>query len=103
MGFVDREQFRRLFFKLNVEFKPSQIDAVFDCLNSSELYDDLQPSWIPVSEQLPGNDDVVMVTVNDFGNMFVSIDSYMGGEWFSFPKCVTAWMHLPKPYEVKEE
>ena len=39
MGLIDKESFRKRFFELNVEFRPSQIDAVFDCLNNSELVD----------------------------------------------------------------
>lgn len=61
------------------------------------------PSWIPVTERLPENDDVVMVTVHDFAGSFVSVDFYMHGEWRSFPEGVTAWAELPEPYEVKEE
>lgn len=33
---INAEQFSNLFWKLDVEFRPSQIDAVFNCLNSSE-------------------------------------------------------------------
>ena len=36
-GLIDKESFRKRFFELDVEFRPSQIDAIFDCLNSSEL------------------------------------------------------------------
>ena len=36
---IDAEQFRKKFFELDVEFRPSQIDAVLDCLEESELVD----------------------------------------------------------------
>jgi len=39
MGLIDTEQFRKKFFELEIEFRPSQIDAVFECLESSELVD----------------------------------------------------------------
>lgn len=37
---VDSEKFRKLFFELNIEFRPSQINAVFDCINNSKIADD---------------------------------------------------------------
>ena len=39
MSLIDGEKFRKKFFELDVEFRPSQIDAVFDCLGASELVD----------------------------------------------------------------
>ena len=39
MGLIDTEQFRKNFFKLDTEFRPSQIDAVFNCINNCELVD----------------------------------------------------------------
>lgn len=59
--------------------------------------------WIPVTERLPENDNVVMVTVHDFAGSFVSTDFYMHGEWYSFPERVTAWAELPQPYMEGEE
>lgn len=58
--------------------------------------------WIPVTERLPENDNVVMVTVHDFAGSFVSVDFYMHGKWYSFPDCVTAWAELPEPYGVED-
>ena len=115
MGFVDKEQFRRLFFKLDIEFRPRQIDAVFDCLNGSELYDDLQPNWIPVSKRLP--EDMKWVLCYCRGDQYLILRLH-GDEWYedvhglrsqnsycrAYMKAfVIAWMPLPQPYERKEE
>ena len=127
MGFVDKEQFRRLFFKLDIEFRPSQIDAVFDCLNSSELYDDVQPNWIPCSERMPEehewigtkrfgttiSDEVYVTFESPKGERFTKHLSFQNGKVSNFVQrkidafckgsVPIAWMPLPKPYEVKEE
>ena len=42
MALIDSELFRKRFFALNIEFRPSQIDAIFDCLGDSELATNLQ-------------------------------------------------------------
>ena len=51
---IDGELFRKKFFALEIEFRPSQIDAVFDCLESSEITElpSVRPErkkgeWIP--------------------------------------------------------
>lgn len=38
---VDAEKFIKAFYKLDIPFRPSQIDAVFECLKSSMVNDDL--------------------------------------------------------------
>lgn len=39
MRLIDVGTFRKHFFKLNEEFRPAQIDAIFDCVGNSELVD----------------------------------------------------------------
>lgn len=39
MILIDTDEFKKKFFELETEFRPSQIDAVFDCLCNSEILD----------------------------------------------------------------
>ena len=60
--------------------------------------------WIPVEEQLPENDDLVLVSCRTKkGQNNVNRAYYMGGSWHGSGTMsgVTAWMPLPAPYEGK--
>ena len=85
-------------------------DTAFSAL-LEELLDaqpivDIEPHWIPCSEQLPEDDRSKVVTLAN-GN--AEVGYYSNGDWWCVGDKVTlenqtviAWMPLPKPYEVKE-
>ena len=61
--------------------------------------------WIPVSERLPEECELVLCTAKDIDIVFVgryeNIDG-VGFRWFdydNFSMSVIAWMPLPEPYE----
>lgn len=69
------------------------------------------PQWIPVSERLPKNRQVVLIT-NCKGNvsfgMYRGIDGIIGGVYWWHWKAntsegVIAWMPLPEPYQEGDE
>lgn len=71
--------------------------------------------WIPVTERLPENEDIVLVTVSGLYNHLtfcnaIQLGSYWSdGEWFieGYPEwnnpSVVAWMPLPEPYREDDE
>lgn len=72
-----------------------------------------RPSWIPVSERLPKESSIYLVTMkadgdahleNMFPTRFVYLATYdaVAMHWGYGGMNVIAWMPLPKPYEVKE-
>lgn len=59
--------------------------------------------WISVSERLPNNEDVALVTVMGVQEEFTAMDYYdldfEAWERFSNDGEVLAWMPLPEPYK----
>ena len=100
-----------------------QICRRVDCANCCKDEDfkkwiDSQPKvgeWIPVSEELPEDEGLVLVTVNDKHNNLTFENALMTGcycyaegwilegyiDWVD-PN-VTAWMPLPEPYKEQNE
>jgi hypothetical protein len=80
----------------------------------------MMEKWIPVSERLPENDDIVLITMDDSitvrGVFFEQLSNELGffrdGAWhwaYESGECywpetthVTAWMPLPEPYKGDE-
>ena len=61
--------------------------------------------WIPVSERLPENDEMMLVTCRaKNGNVSVNRAYYMDGFWHGSGSMagVMAWMPLPEPYREEE-
>ena len=100
-----------------------QICGSTDCANCFSYEDfkewiDSQPKvgeWIPVSERLPEDDGLVLVTVNDKHNNLTFENALMTGcyccvegwilegylDWVD-PN-VTAWIPLPEPYKEQDD
>ena len=60
------------------------------------------PKWIPVSEMLPKAGEEVLVSGYDTYNKRVIIAKYQGEQYGFTCGLVSAWMPLPKPYELLE-
>ena len=72
---------------------------------AEEVRQNAEPRWIPVEERLPEDERYVLVTTVS-GN--VTEAKYWQKEGFWVLKglaimSVTAWMHLPQPYERSED
>ena len=67
---------------------------------------DFAPQWIPCSERLPENDELVLVTDDSGGVKTVDFDRCGQYEcskkrfWY-YTQNVVAWMPLPKPYRAE--
>lgn len=59
-----------------------------------------QTRWIPVSERLPEENEMVIVT-SEFGN--VTLSTYWKKSYFWDDNHVIAWMPLPEPYKAESE
>ena len=62
--------------------------------------------WTPISERLPENDEMMLVTCRaKNGNLSVNRAYYMDGCWHGSGSMagVTAWMPLPEPYREEDE
>jgi hypothetical protein len=75
------------------------IDA---CNGAIELLE--QTRWIPVSERLPEEEGLYLVSVkNDHERRYSKTCQYMGrNHWFA-RQDVEAWMPLPEPYKESEK
>jgi len=67
-----------------------------------------EPRWISISEQLPEDEEEVIVSIHDDSGDYTSSGWYaVAGDFWVVDNeanmCVTAWMPLPKPYEKEEE
>lgn len=83
--------------------KCTAIDACEMAIESLEQ----EPRWIPVSERLPENDEVVLGT-NSSNDLFETYTWDDCGElkWYAngcFDVPVIAWMPLPEPYKAESE
>ena len=66
-----------------------------------------QARWIPVSERLPGENGVYIVSYEDS----VRLLEWFNGKWFFYPSnpareetgTIIAWQLLPEPYKVESE
>ena len=63
-----------------------------------------EPRWIPVSERLPEEEGLYLVSVkNDHKRRYSKTCWYMGrNHWFA-RQDVEAWMPLPEPYKTESE
>ena len=62
--------------------------------------------WIPCSERLPGDDEIMLVTCQPKkGNPNVNRAYYMDGAWHGSGSMsnVVAWMPLPEPWKGADE
>jgi hypothetical protein len=68
-----------------------------------------EPRWIPVSERLPEENRMFLVTLVDKEDGCVCLEvvwySHVSGEWEEVPtgEKVIAWMPLPQPYKAESE
>ena len=86
-------------------------DEIIDIINSQPKVGE----WIPVSKELPEDDELVLATVNDKHNNVTFENTLMTGcycyaegwilegyiDWVG-PN-VTAWMPLPEPYKEQND
>jgi hypothetical protein len=65
-----------------------------------------QPHWIPVTERLPHEEGIYIVTDSAGGVKTVDTDEYIccdDGEWvWMYSQNVIAWMDIPQPEPYKE-
>lgn len=83
--------------------KKKTLDFLCKCV---EGLPSVQPKqrWIPVSERLPDEDDVYLVTMNVLGRSIRDIERFRidnKGWGVNGNNEVTAWMPLPEPYKAE--
>ena len=82
-----------------------EVEAVKDIAN--KLAEEINNWWIPYSERLPENRQIVLVTFVEHNELVVETVKYLNGEWEDpkysewtlDEKDVLAWMPLPAPYK----
>lgn len=62
-----------------------------------------EPKWIPVTERLPEEGEIVLVTDTLWNIKSVNIDWWNGEQWVRNGQYVIAWQPLPEPYEEAEQ
>lgn len=83
------------------------IKEVADVLEKHGLIREQETGWIPVTERLPENDEVVLAT-NSSNDLFKANiwDDCGENKWYAngcFDVPVIAWMPLPEPYKAESE
>ncbi len=56
--------------------------------------------WIPVTERMPEEDGLYLVTVDASGERYRILQIYDAGRWVFSDEDIIAWMPLPEPYEA---
>lgn len=57
--------------------------------------------WIPVSERLPEEAGVYLVSMNRLGYPQREVDGFVCGKWERFGNDVIAWCEIPQPYKAE--
>lgn len=88
-------------------FRNGSLESIETLMSDGEMQDIEYPTWIPTSERLPEEDQVVLGTdsYNCFYNTYTwddcgEIKWYADGD-YDVP--IVAWMPLPKPYREGEK
>lgn len=94
---IDAERLKRHYswWTGPMELTREDLDTIVD------MQPDATPAWIPVSEQLPNNDNLVLVSCQaKNGNRSVNRAYFDGQFWHGSGSMsgVVAWMPLPEPY-----
>lgn len=55
--------------------------------------------WIPVTEKLPEEAGVYLVSMNHLGYPQRDIDGFVHGKWERYGSAVIAWCKIPEPYK----
>lgn len=101
---ISREEVRQLICKNNDEYGYSNRFHEFteECLKLPSVTP--QTRWIPVSERLPEEEDLYIVSVkNDHDRRYSKTCWFHGnGNWFS-RQDVEAWMPLPESYNAEKD
>ena len=62
-----------------------------------------QTSWIPVSERVPEEAGVYLVSMYRLGYPQREVDGFVCGRWERFGNDVIAWCEIPEPYKESED
>ena len=97
---TQREEFEKWFFE-NGFLKSATIGEKMLMLQAWKAAKaQAVPEWIPVSERLPDDDDLVLVYDSEGTHGYIyTLRVYK--QFFDKFKCVTHWMSLPKAPEQK--